>query len=105
MGTGNGKTLVAALKRTKTITTYQDPIRNHVLLEDILGGNPTIKPTTTSGTSILNTCNKRKAFVVINTLRMYAREIYSSFIHTTGKSEGYSFYLDTIKYCHIFYLL
>lgn len=61
---GKWKTLVSALKRTEDHNNRSGSDKKSCAfqreLEDILGGNPTIKPTTTSGTQILNTCNKRK---------------------------------------------
>jgi len=62
---GKWKTLVSALKKTEDHNNRSGSDKKSCAfqreLEDILGGNPTIKPTTTSGTKILNTCNKRKA--------------------------------------------
>lgn len=68
---GKWKTLITALKRTRDHNNRSGSDKKSCAfqeeLEDILGGNPSIEPSTTSGTKILNTstCNKRKVDEVV----------------------------------------
>ncbi|XP_052075879.1 uncharacterized protein LOC127713969 [Mytilus californianus] len=67
---GKWKTLITALKRTRDHNNRSGADKKSCAfqeeLEEILGGNPTIEPSTTSGTKILNTCHKRKVDEVVN---------------------------------------
>ncbi|CAC5394322.1 unnamed protein product [Mytilus coruscus] len=67
---GKWKTLITALKRTRDHNNRSGSDKKSCAfqqkLEEIIGGNPTIEPSTTSGTKILNTCNKRKVDEVDN---------------------------------------